>query len=136
MCFTIKAFEDFIHYFNLKSSEIININDPKKLAKISPKNLKNSPLDNSIQNPLSQIISQIKIDKFLMDGPNGIVSLTKRESECIKLLGTGKSVKEVASVLSISPRTVEFYVNQVKEKTGCYSKSKLLKIIQSSSLNP
>lgn len=132
---TLSYFEDFIHYFNLKSNEIINVNDKKKLAQLeygfSP-----PPLQESLLNPLSQIISQIKIDKFLINGPNGIITLTKRESECIKLLGTGKSAKEVAAVLEISPRTVECYVNQIKEKTGCYSKSKLLKIIQPSSLAP
>lgn len=133
---TLPYFEDFIHYFNLKADEIINVNQKEKLAQLEHKLVVPSLQDAPSFNPLSQIISQIKIDKCVVNSPNGIVTLTKRESECLKLLGTGKSAKEVAAILDLSSRTVECYVNQVKEKTGCYSKSKLLKIIQSSSLNP
>ncbi|MBY0280630.1 MAG: helix-turn-helix transcriptional regulator [Alphaproteobacteria bacterium] len=131
---TLPYFEEFIHYFNLKSSEIININDKEKLAQFEHC-LPSPSLQNNALNPLTEIINLIKIDKFLINGPNGLVTLTKRESECLKLLGTGKSAKEVAAVLQISPRTVECYVNQIKEKTGCYSKSKLLKSAQSFNLD-
>lgn len=128
---TLQYFEDFIHYFNLKSNEIINVNEGEKLAQLEHKLIVPPPSDTSF-NPLSKIIDQIKIDKCVVSSPNGIITLTKRESECFKLLGTGKSAKEVAAILNISSCTVECYINQVKEKTGCYSKSKLLKIIQSS----
>jgi len=131
---TLPYFEDFIHYFNLKCSEIISIKDEKKLACLE-QCLSTPARKTSSNPPLSEIINQIKIDKFLINAPNGLITLTKRESECLKLLGTGKSAKEVAAILEISPRTVEYYVNQIKEKTGCYSKSKLLKITQSSNLN-
>ena len=127
---TLPYFEDFIRYFNLKASEIINVEEEEKFAQFESDLSAIAPSDIS-PNSLIQIINQIKIDEFLVDSPNGIVSLTPRESECIKLLGMGKSVKEVAAVLDISPRTVESYINQARDKTGC-SKSKLLSLIQSS----
>ncbi len=127
---TLTHFENFINHFNLKANEIININDQEKLAQFENKSHNSSQQHDISSNSLLQIIEQIRIDEIMVNGSNGIVSLTKRESECLKLLGTGKSVKEIANILEISPRTVESYINLAKEKTG-YSKSKLLNIIQS-----
>jgi DNA-binding CsgD family transcriptional regulator len=127
---TLPYFENFIHHFNLKASEIVDVSNKEKLAKFEQNSFTLASEISSLP-PISQIIDQIKIDKFLVEGPNGIITLTKRESECIRLLCMGKKVKEVANILMISPRTVETYVNQVKEKTGCPTTSKLLETVQS-----
>ena len=44
--------------------------------------------------------------------------LSVREREILQLLAEGKTFKEIASLLSISPRTVEFHRNRIAEKTG------------------
>jgi len=54
---------------------------------------------------------------------------TKREKDCLGYLVYGLTTKEIAFELGISPRTVEFYLNNIKDKMGCYCKSQLLKII-------
>lgn len=125
---TLPYFEDFIRHFNLKASQIINVVEEERFAQFENDLPSASTFERS-PSSLIQIINQIKIDEFLVDSPRGIVSLTPRETECIKQLGMGKSVKEIAVGLKISPRTVESYINQAREKTGC-SKSKLLSLIQ------
>jgi DNA-binding CsgD family transcriptional regulator len=52
--------------------------------------------------------------------------LTKREVECLLLVSKGKTTKEVAKIMKISPRTVEFFINKCKSKLECSSKSKLI----------
>jgi DNA-binding CsgD family transcriptional regulator len=52
-------------------------------------------------------------------------SLTPREVECLKLLLLGKSSKEIAFILKLSTRTVEFYFENIKNKLLCYSKYEL-----------
>jgi DNA-binding CsgD family transcriptional regulator len=55
--------------------------------------------------------------------------LTKRELECIQLIMRGRTAKEMADVLGLSPRTVEFYINNIKSKIGCSKKSKIVDYI-------
>lgn len=51
--------------------------------------------------------------------------LTPREKECIMHILKGKSAKESAQVLDLSHRTVEHYLENVKNKFGCQFKNEL-----------
>ena len=52
-----------------------------------------------------------------MPGKAG-AELSAREREILQLIAEGKTFKEIASLLSISPRTVEFHRTRITEKTG------------------
>lgn len=52
------------------------------------------------------------------DGTTSERELSIREREVLQLLAEGKTMKEAAFVLGISPRTVEFHKNTITEKTG------------------
>jgi DNA-binding NarL/FixJ family response regulator len=51
--------------------------------------------------------------------------LTIREREVLQLLAEGKVIKEIAAVLNVSPRTVEFHKNNIVAKTGLRSNAEL-----------
>jgi DNA-binding NarL/FixJ family response regulator len=51
--------------------------------------------------------------------------LTVREREVLQLLAEGKTLKEAAAVLSVSPRTIEFHRNNIAEKTGLRTTAEL-----------
>lgn len=51
--------------------------------------------------------------------------LTGREREVLQLLAEGKIIKEIAAILNVSPRTVEFHKNNVVTKTGLRSNAEL-----------
>ena len=53
------------------------------------------------------------------------LGLTLREREVLQLLAEGKSLKEIAAVLGISPRTVEFHKNNISAKTGLHTTAEL-----------
>jgi DNA-binding CsgD family transcriptional regulator len=48
------------------------------------------------------------------------------------LLLKGKTIVAVASILGLSPRTVEYYVKNMKSKLGCRTKFELLDAVHAS----
>lgn len=49
--------------------------------------------------------------------------LTKRETEVLKCIVLGQTAKKIGLSLNISPRTAEAYIETLKLKLQCYSKS-------------
>jgi DNA-binding NarL/FixJ family response regulator len=56
--------------------------------------------------------------------PAGV--LTQRQREILRLLAEGRSAKEIAASLAISPRTVEFHKYQLMEAHGLHSNAELI----------
>lgn len=52
--------------------------------------------------------------------------LTGRQREVLQLLAEGRSAKEVADILCISPRTVEFHKYRIMEELGLSSSAELV----------
>ena len=55
-----------------------------------------------------------------------IRKLTARQREVLQLLAEGKSAKEVADILCISPRTVEFHKYRIMDELGMQSSVELV----------
>jgi DNA-binding NarL/FixJ family response regulator len=53
-------------------------------------------------------------------------SLTPRQREILQLLAEGRSAKEIAATLAISPRTVEFHKYQMMETHDLHSNAELI----------
>ena len=53
------------------------------------------------------------------------VYLTNREAHCALFLLLGHTSKDIASLMGISPRTVEYYVSQIKVKIQVKRKSEI-----------
>ena|SRR3990167_2187787 len=62
------------------------------------------------------------------------VYLTKREAECMFWLVQDCTIIETACNMALSPRTVEFYVKNIKQKLQCKNKKKLVEKILMSNL--
>jgi DNA-binding NarL/FixJ family response regulator len=54
-------------------------------------------------------------------------ALTAREREVIELLADGKTIKEIASQLNVSPKTVEAHRQNIMEKLGINNTAELVK---------
>ncbi|MCC6538751.1 MAG: response regulator transcription factor [Bryobacterales bacterium] len=65
------------------------------------------------------------LQNLMAGGGESAVELTSREREVLQLLAEGKTLKEAAAVLSVSPRTIEFHKNNIAEKTGLKTTAEL-----------
>ena len=63
----------------------------------------------------------------------GLHSLTARNQEVVLLLSQGKSAKEVARLLGLSPRTVETYLARIRMKLGVKNAAELISRIRTGS---
>lgn len=73
--------------------------------------------------------NSMPLNKITITGHLGEALLSKRELDCLKLLTKSHSFKEIGKTLSLSPRTVETYVNNMKNKLGCDTKKQLIDLI-------
>ncbi|MDR3625169.1 MAG: helix-turn-helix transcriptional regulator [Chlamydiales bacterium] len=119
----------FAHHFRQQQNELINrvwADDALSLP------LLKGP-DYYVEDP---IYPEINIDlrlAFLKDlGMKNIIekleSLSPRERACLKLLAQDKTAKETALLLNLSPRTIEAYFENIKNKFSCWNKYEILKI--------
>jgi len=66
---------------------------------------------------------------YLGDEYEGVY-FTKREAECLLYLVEGNTIVKTALIMGLSPRTVEFYVKNMKMKIGVTTKVQLLQRIE------
>ena len=80
-------------------------------------------------------LSQEIMDSLVRDYSSGhdvrekrlLPELSVRESETLKLLAEGKSIKDIASLLNISVKSVEVYKKQIMEKLNLHNLASLVK---------
>lgn len=71
-------------------------------------------------NYLSPKIQQQLISNLLGDRQGPPSRLTPRQQEILRLVASGKSTKEIARDLGISPKTVEFHRAQLMDRLGVH----------------
>lgn len=92
---------------------------------------------------MPSVISKLQVDKnksisqqtfVLCNETNGL--LTKRQTECAFYLVRGKTSTEIARYLNLSARTIEHYIDQIKDQLNVQKKSHLIeKLIHLGYLN-
>ena len=122
---TLDIFSKFKTYFSRKLQDL----DPHYQIGIDyPIGIDLSPLKNQI-NDTSKFIDSLAPYHNPMEINGKKVSISKREWECWRLIAIGQSVKGIANILGgISPRTVESYIQNLKQKIECYNKTSLAKL--------
>lgn len=71
---------------------------------------------------MGEVLDEVKRERKQTDAP----ALTPRQREILQLLAEGRSAKEIADVLGISARTVEFHKYQMMEIQGLKNNAELL----------
>jgi len=78
--------------------------------------------------------------RIAVDGTGGASSvrdiLTPRQREVLQLVAEGHSVKEIASILNISPKTVEFHKTQIMDQLDLHTTAELTKYALAHGLTP
>jgi len=134
----IDLFKRFILYFNDKASNLIKkaagnkIYLPEKQIVTSSRKLKNIDISEKTR---SEFFKMTNIDRFFLLNQDENLYLTKREAECVTYMIDGATAKQTAKILGISFRTVESYIQQIKEKLKCPNKEALISLLIESNIN-
>lgn len=65
---------------------------------------------------------------FLGSNPRSDLRLAPKESECLFYVLRGKTVKQIAKIQNVSPRTIEDHLNNLKYKFKVQSKAELISV--------
>lgn len=77
---------------------------------------------------LEAIRSDRTANEASASSPSAVSSgLTKRQKEVLQLMADGRTNKEVAAELSLSPRTVEMHVGSILERLNCRARTDAIK---------
>ena len=115
----------FIKYFENEAKEILLENSNFLVDFKSSSELTISELH---EKKLKKCIKSLEIKKLYLPSKKTEIPvyLTKREYESLFFLCKGKSSKQIAHILKISPRTVEEYLKTCKQKLRVYNKYELI----------
>lgn|SRR3990167_5053091 len=96
-------------------------------------------LDGDIETIMSEnfpikIKKQRELRTYYLGDQYPNIYLTKREAEAMFWVSQDLTISATAEKMHLSPRTVEFYVKNLKLKLGCGSKKELVDIILQTTL--
>lgn len=84
-------------------------------------------LKSSILSKLIDKLSNLKLPQYYSIGKRYVnYALNKREAESLFYIMRGYTAKEIAQLLCISSKTVEYHIEQLKNKFGCSKRSELV----------
>ncbi|MGB0935373.1 MAG: helix-turn-helix domain-containing protein [Alphaproteobacteria bacterium] len=64
-------------------------------------------------------------DQFELVSEVGTCHITLREYQCIQGIKAGKTYKEIAREMGVSPRSVESYLQRLKVRSGLQTRAQL-----------
>ncbi len=113
----IDELKKFTFYFKEKAHSLIRECEKTENKLLFNKIKKNNEMHASESNKMEKLnISQFKFPDF---------SISRREAETLVLTLRGRSATEIGSILNISPKTVESYIESIKCKFCCISRKEL-----------
>ncbi len=129
--------EDYFQHFALhffdKAKHLIK--EAKKQKLYFDHNIFEDVSPNTIFEKNEQLKSNdLETKRFYLDGEYEDIYLTKREKDCIMLLKQGFNYYEIAKNLNLSRKTVQQYIDAIRIKLNCQSKSHLLSLVNQSKL--
>lgn len=128
----MEMIEHFILYFREQISSIIRKIDPHILIpfEISPLISEKKTISG-----IGSFFESTPLNRVTLNINGFDCSLSRREMECLIPTIKGKTSKEIARMLSLSPRSVEKYIDNIKMKLHCDSRGQMMeKIFQCSDI--
>lgn len=124
----INMLKEFIFYFKEKGSFLFDSIDRKYLPYSEVYKNFFSDQVTKICSKKIEFKEKINIKKYHLSDKDKDYIISKREAQCLACLSSGKTSKESAKILDISPRTVEENLKNLKIKLECETTSNLIKI--------
>lgn len=112
----------------------------KKISEVWILECKGLPSYSQVNQEVTKIFNQFKLSRRDKDAffhhlearenlqEKSVVSLTRCEKECLFYYLNGYTAKEIARELSVSHRTVETHIVNIKQKSDCSTRGELRKV--------
>lgn len=122
----LSVLEDFMVYFQSKISYLLNKSYPTaiSLTKINFETITNSYFQEK------SLITHHNTQSFLGSTSSSLKILSAQELQCVFYLSQGKTAKEIARVMRLSPRTIEYYLDKIRKKTGLRRKVEIVSFFE------
>lgn len=120
-----EIFDRFILYFKEKAEKTIKQAEDDLIA-FTPEYVYAE--QQSRPNVCMQKIKELMPIKTIDIPSIGKIQLSKRERSCLEHLLIGRTAREIAEHYELSPKTVETYINRIKQKLKCKTKSQLFQM--------
>jgi DNA-binding CsgD family transcriptional regulator len=125
----LDALKSFCSSFNKEAKKIIQVAEDYKFIPPYP----SIPLNETF---LKKVMYQAKdsADIFSLKRIASLKfnkKLSKQELNCLEIISYGKTAKECARILELSPKTVENYIYNMKTKLAVHRKSQLIEFYHS-----
>lgn len=128
-----ELFSHFIGFFRSSLAKELQESSENKLhLPLADKNHIYSSFD-IYDTQVREKVAIFKREIILKDVPTADskeIAFSNREHQCILHMENGLTAKEIAKTLSISPRTVEHYIDNIKDKLGVKNKLKAMKLLK------
>ena len=124
----LKLFHRFCLYFREKAASLLDIKEKSQLAVFKEASDISFHPTPPFEEDVNVLLNLLPLDGYSLKTPQGSIKLTKRELECLYCLSRGKTAKEIGRFLNISPRTVETYCTNLKNKTNYHNLSEFADI--------
>jgi len=118
--------DNFFNYFKFKAQKIIKTAIKQKF--VIPRGMQGGVIAN-LADERQAFLELIKQKKYYLDVSDPKKYLTKRERDTLQHFSKGHTMKEIGRAMNISPRTVEEYLANIRNKFGVDNKSGLIKLI-------
>lgn len=121
----IPTLKSFVRYFNENGATLLKSIQSNQLSieKYYGEEFYKEPSFMPSQNDRLKKIEFLKQIGVL--DPVDNIDLSPREIECVRMMLLGYSASEIGTLLKLSKRTVEFYLENIKLKANCFSKLEL-----------
>jgi DNA-binding CsgD family transcriptional regulator len=123
--------ENFKFYFKEKLQDLLN--KAKYSCVFTPQHLRPFiGMWNRPKNTFNQaFLKQISVNRYILDNQ---ISITSKELQVLKLLAKGNTIKETSKIINISPRTVETYLNNLRNKLNLQGKQDIINVLHANYL--
>lgn len=123
----IDLLQRFIHYFTDKGHDLIKSAEDHRIYLPTPQEIIATRINNiTVSDKVrAEFFENSHVSRYFLLNESDDLYLTKKQGECASLLINGQTSKQIARNMSISPRTVEGYISDIRNKL-CESLNKPL----------
>ena len=138
----IDLLQRFIHYFTDKGHDLIKSAEDNRIYLPKPQEIITTRVNNiTVSDKVrADFFQNSNVSRYFLLNESDDLYLTKKQGECAALLIKGQTSKEIARNMSLSHRTVEGYISDIRNKL-CESlnkplnKNQIIQILRGSNIH-